>query len=363
MTRFRQALIAVIGVTLTLSVPMRCGVLSLPRKMSDQGFWAMVVSYSESGGPFVSDNIISDETEFQRAIPDVQKTNPHGVYIGVGPEQNFTYIAAFKPSMAFIIDIRRENLLLHLTYKALIELSPDRVEFLSRLFARRRPDGVGSDSTARVLFEAFGAMPVSEDLAQANLRSILNHLERVHRFPLSDDDKRGITEVYRTLYVGGPFIHGDFDGGSWIPSYSELMAQTDLQGHDQSFIETEQNFQTLKEYESNNLIVPLVGDFAGKRAIRSVSRYLRDHDATVSTFYTSNVEEYLFKGGKAQPFFANVATLPFTREAVIIRSFFTHTDAGLHTLLDSIRGCLDAVMSGEIRTYADLISRSTPPKP
>jgi hypothetical protein len=342
---------------------MRCAVSSLPQKISDQEFWAMVVSFSENGGTFVSDNIISDEIEFQRAIPDVQKTKSNGVYMGVGPEQNFTYITAFKPSMAFIVDIRRENLLLHLTYKALIELSPDRVEFLSRLFARRRPDGVGPDSTARVLFEAFGAMPVSEDWAQANLRSILGNLEQAHRFLLSDDDKRGITEVYRSLYVGGPHMHGDFGGGSWIPSYAQLMAQTDLQGHDHSFIESEQNFQTLKEYESKNLIVPLVGDFAGERAIRSVGRYLRDHNATVSTFYTSNVEEYLFKGGKAQTFFANVATLPFTDDAFFIRSFFTHTDAGLHTLLDSIGECLAAVMSGEIRTYADVISRSTSPRP
>ena len=57
------------------------------------------------------------------------------------PEQNFTYIAALKPKMAFIIDIRRGNLQLHLMYKALFELSSDRADFIFRLFSRKRPEG------------------------------------------------------------------------------------------------------------------------------------------------------------------------------------------------------------------------------
>ena len=197
------SLIAAVVATLAMGVPtpVPAATPSLPPKVSDQEFWAMVVNFSENGGTFVSDNIISNEIEFQRVIPDVQKTKPHGVYVGVGPEQNFTYITAFKPSMAFILDIRRGNLLLHLTYKSLIELSADRIEFLSRLFARRAPPGVGHDSTARVLFDAFGAMPISEKVAQVNLRAILNHLERTHGFPLSDADERRIGAVYRSLYV------------------------------------------------------------------------------------------------------------------------------------------------------------------
>ncbi len=100
------------------------------------------MNLSEPGGTFISGNIISNEIEFQRVFPDVQKTKPYGAYVGVGPEQNFTYITSFKPPMAFIVDIRRGNLLLHLAYKALIERSADRLDFLSGLFARKRPSGV-----------------------------------------------------------------------------------------------------------------------------------------------------------------------------------------------------------------------------
>ncbi len=181
-------------------------------------------------------------------------------------------------------------------------------------------------------------MPVSENTAQETLRAILM--------------------FYRPLYTGGPQIRGDFGGGSWIPSYAELMAQTDLRGHKHSFIASERNFQILKEDESKNLIVPLVGDFVGDNTIRAVGRYLRSHGATVSTFYTSNVENYLFQAGTEQKFYANVAQLPIAYRAMFVRTFFTHTNAGLSTLLDPINGCLTAVGHGDIRSYSDLISRS-----
>jgi hypothetical protein len=250
-----------------------------------------------------------------------------------------------------------------LTYKALIELSADRVEFMSRLFARMRPVGIGRDSTARDLFSGFAAVPVSPELAHSTVREILNCLEHTHGFSLTDDDRRGIAEVYRSLYVGGPTLRGDFGGGSWIPSYAELMTQTDLHGRNHSFVESEENFRILKKYESNNLIVPLVADFAGPKALGEVGRYVKDHNATVATFYTSNVEEYLFKAGSSASFFANVSVLPVNPCSMFIRAFFTHTNAGLRTLLDPIGECLIAVARGDIGTYSDLITRSKAPQP
>jgi hypothetical protein len=328
----------------------------LPDKLSDHDFWTMLNEFSEPGGSFVSDNIISNEIEFQRVIPAVQRLGPHSVYVGVGPEQNFTYIVAFKPSMAFIVDIRKGNLLLQLTYKALVETSSSRAEFMSRLFARQQPSGVGANSTARDLFRAFAAMRVSENAAKENYQRILHQLEIVHGFTLSEDDKRGISEVYRSFYTGGPFVGGDFGGGTWIPSYAELMEQTDLHGLDHSF-------QILKHYEARNLIVPPVGDFVGDRTIRKIGEYLRENHTTVDVFYTSNVEKYLFEAGTEKRFYSNVYALPVGADALFIRTFFTHTDRGLTSLLDPIALCLAAVNNGEVRSYANLVSRSKAPKP
>jgi hypothetical protein len=333
---------------------------SLPSSVSDQQFWSMIEQFSEAGGSFASDNTISNEIAFQHVIPELQKRE-HSAYLGVGPEQNFTYIAALRPRIAFIIDIRRQNLLLHLLYKALVELSADRIDFMSRLFARPRPGGVSVASNAAALFDAFALIGVSETLARSNLRAVLDHLERAHGFPLTAEDRRGITEIYASLYLAGPQGRGNFGGGPWIPTYAELMAQTDLMGRSHSYLASEENFRIVKEYQAKNLIIPLVGDFGGEKTIRAVGRYLKERNATVTTFYTSNVEEYLFRSNTWSNFVQNVSTLPVDDHSIVIRTFFTYSKDGLRTLLDSVQELLTAFSSGGIRNYSDVVSRSTSP--
>ena len=334
---------------------------SLPAQISDGDFWAMIEGFSEPGGSFVTDNIVSNEIAFQLVIPELRRRQQQDAYIGVGPEQNFTYIASLKPRIAFIVDIRRQNLLLHLLYKALIELSADRGDFMSRLFARERPAAIRPDSTARELFAGFAAVPASEELARVTLESVLDHLKRSHGFPLSGDDERGIGVTYRALYKGGPDLRGDFGAGPWIPSYAELMRQSDWDGNNHSYLGSEDNFLALKRYETSNLIVPIVGDFAGEHAIRAIAGYLKERQAIVTMFYASNVEEYLFKSGSWKAFIKNVAMLPVNDRSMFVRSYFTHTDAGLRTLLDSIPGVLNAFASGNLQTYTDVVLRSKSP--
>ena len=113
---------------------------TLPAKLTDQEFWKLSEEMSEPNGYFQSDNLLSNEIWFQYVIPDlVQRTGLGGVYLGVGPEQNYSYIAAIKPKIVFITDIRRGNLHTQLMYKALFELSADRADFISRLFTKKRP--------------------------------------------------------------------------------------------------------------------------------------------------------------------------------------------------------------------------------
>src|SRR5207248_2110567 len=91
---------------------------TLPAGLSDAAFWRLIEDLSESGVasrgvqgvPY--ENLVSNEIAFQQVIPALTRAiKPGGVYLGVGPEQNFTYIAAIRPKMAFVIDIRRQNLL------------------------------------------------------------------------------------------------------------------------------------------------------------------------------------------------------------------------------------------------------------
>src|SRR6516225_8734087 len=160
---------AVAGVLLLL-VPSLHAADTLPRELSDDAFWKLVSDYSEESGTFRFE-YMSNEQEFQVVIPRLlQNRKPGGVYVGVGPEQNYTYIAALQPKMAFLVDIRRDNMLEHLIYKAVFEMSANRGEFVSRLFSRKLPATITEKTTARALFQAFRTTSSDRELFQQNLQ-------------------------------------------------------------------------------------------------------------------------------------------------------------------------------------------------
>ena len=345
---------------------------SLSEGLSDAEFWNVINDFSEPGGYFRSDNFISNESTFQHVIPDlIREVAPGGVYLGVGPDQNFTYIVALRPRLAFITDIRRQNMLLHLMYKALLELSRNRAEFLSSFFARPLPPDIPSDISSDKLFDAVEAAKTDPDFEKSVLSAILHQLGSTHGFSMSAEDSKTIEYVYTSFVTAGPQIRYSFPnqyGWRRFPSYSELMLESDEEGVNHSYMAAEEKFQTLKRLEAENRIVPLVGDFAGEKALRSIGRYLRDRGATVSAFYTSNVEFYLFQSDDWKRFFNNVAELPVNHNSMFIRAYFNNygfrfanqpSGARSVTLLDSIPGLVSDYDSGRIRSYFDVIKRSS----
>jgi hypothetical protein len=333
-------------------------------RLTDAEFWRLVDEFSEPNGFFRSDNLVSNEDTFQFVIPELQRVvKPGGIYLGVGPDQNFTYLVALRPRLAFITDIRRGNLQLHLMYKAIIELSTDRAEFLSRLFSRRRPPGLGPGSTPEQLFAAYSMVGSSRDLYEENQKAIVDHLRHHHEFKLDDEDVAGINYVFGSFYAGGPalaYANGGGFGRSRYPTFQDLQMATDGQGLGRAYLASEDNFRVLKLLEQNNLIVPIVGNFAGSRALRSVGAYLRAHGATVTAFYASNVEQYLFQDRLWPDFARNIAALPLDATSTFIRSCFNNCapNAGYRsvTMLDSMQGLLKDFDAGRIGTYWDVLS-------
>jgi hypothetical protein len=296
---------------------------SVPSRLDDEEFWRIVTSFSERAGTFPSDNLLSNERSLQEIIPELTGRHADGVYVGVGPEQNFTYIAALKPQMAFIVDIRRGNMDLHLMYKALFELSADRAEFVSRLFSKKRPNGLGARSSITEIFDAYSDVEASETLYVENVRAVVNRLVKEHGFSLSADDTLRLQRAYRAFFTYGPAIQYSStrtNGRRDEPTYRDLMLATDRMGLERSFLASEEGFTYLKRFESDNLLVPLIGNFVGPKALRSVAAYLADKGATVSTFYVSNVEEYLRRDGTWKAFCANAAALPLDEQSRFIRS-------------------------------------------
>jgi hypothetical protein len=311
----------------------------VPARLSDEQFWKLSTTFSEQDGTFRSDNLLSNELNFQYVIPELlEKAKQGRVYMGVGPEQNFTYIAALKPSMAFIIDVRHGNYDVQLMYKVLFELSADRAEFVSRLFSRNRPDGLNAQSSVREIFEAYSETEPRKDLFDANLKAIENHLKTKHGFSISSGDMEGIEWALSNYFRYGPAINYNSSSSAAAPeivgstgfgnrnrgfggvTYADLMMAEDGTGQPRGYLATEENFRFLKDLETKNLLVPVVGDFGGPKAIREVGKYLKSIDAIVSAFYLSNVEQYLSQDGKTAAFLGNVASLPLDQSSTFIRS-------------------------------------------
>ena len=288
---------------------------TLPAELSDTAFWQLITDFSEPSGSYPFQVVTSNELSYQLILPELTKSvAPGGVYLGVGPEQNFTYIAALRPKIAFIIDTRRDMMLEHLMYKAIFEMSADRVEFVANLFSRKRPGQLTSNSSVGDIFKAYAAAKAEPELAEEHLKDIMARLRTTHQFALSNDDERRLRTIYLLFLREGVT---DFYSSIESPGYTSLMTATDADGRNWCYLASNENYDRVRAMHRKNLIVPLVGDFAGAKAMRMTGQYLRDHGAVVSVFYTSNVEDYIQQVWGT--FARNVASLPLDQSSTFVR--------------------------------------------
>lgn len=355
------------------------GAARLPEQLPDSIWWRMIQEFSEPGGYFRSENFVSNELGLQHVVARLRLTAPPGsVYLGVGPEQNFTYIAALEPRIAFIVDIRRQNLLQHLWYKAVFELSPTRAEFLARLFARPLAAGSTPSTTWRAdsLIARLMRTPMDTVYFRRTYAEVEAHLIRGRGIPLDSSDRatlRYIDGVFANSgpelnYSSGSTLGGGFGRGGFrrMPSFAEVAEATDQAGENLGFLGTERAYQRVRDMQRRNLIVPVVGNFAGPHALQRVGTWLRERDARVQVFYTSNVEQYLFQqGDEWARFYANVAAMPVDTAARFIRSvtggFGVARSQFMMTQLTSpILPILQASADGTLGGYGDVIRRSEP---
>jgi len=327
-------LVLILGIVFTPAV--FTSTEALPTNLTDATFWKMVSDFSEEpAGTFPYDNFVSNEGAYPEVIASLKKvTKAGGVYLGVGPEQNFTYAAALEPQLVFIIDIRRQNMIELLMYKALFELAPDRAEFVGLLFSRKRPPGLDRRSSVNELFTAYAAAQSDPELYRQNLVRIKERLIEGRGFQLTTQDQHTLDYVYSAFSKFGPGIDYAAGGsGPAGPSYAGLMTATDSANRNWSYLATENNFQFVRGLQQKNLIVPLVGDFGGDKTIRAVGRYISSHESRVTAFYRSNVEQYIFEDETLwTKFCQTVAALPLDASSYFIRSVF-----GRYTQLLDVR--------------------------
>lgn len=290
--------------------------------LTDSAWAELVLSLSEEGGFFDTDNLISNEGSYLRAVGRLRELRG-GAYLGVGPDQNLSYIAAARPVVAFIVDIRRDNLLYHLLLRALLELSANRTEFLSRLHGRAIPEELPEwdDRPLAEILDRIDALRVDPATVRAAVDSIIRALP----LPVSADDRATIERFHRDFVEQGSGLRFRSFGRPprpCYPTYRQLALETDARGRPGSYLAAEESFRGVKALSADNLIVPVVGDLAGAHALPAIARWLGERGVAVSAYYTSNVEDYLWRGGLYRRFGENVRALPWVEDGVIVRSYF-----------------------------------------
>jgi len=347
--------------------------VSPPRGQPSEGLTAaefsrLVRDLSEEGGYFRSDNFTSNETSYLHVVDKLRELGATGgAYIGVGPEQNFTYIAKVRPRIAFILDIRRQAMIQHLMFKAIFHLASSRTQYLSLLLSKPSPkDKVSSpDTPVNEMLSLINQAPADDLTYSSNLAAIRKAIKEEFHVQLSDADQKSLEYVYKNFRDDGLDIAYRMEGtrGGWFPSLKELIVQPDQHGKLGNFLATKEDYEFVRDLHRKNLVIPVVGDFAGKKALAAIGDYLRKAGFKVTAFYTSNVEQYLFQNGVFTGFAENVRKLPINEKSFLIRAVpntrFSHPAQlpghRTTTLLQQLTVFLKDFDEGRYQTYSDLV--------
>jgi hypothetical protein len=358
---------AVFGATATYAHPRLHA-----RAAADTSFAGLVAQLSETPGYFDSDNIITNEASYLQIASQLTRVGTHGgAYIGVGPDQNFSYIALIRPSVAFMLDIRRDNLLEHLLFKSLFEMSRNRLEYLCLLLGKPVPADIDSwtGKPMSAILAYIGETRTDSAVAAATRRA---SNDRIAKFgvPLDAHDREMI-DRYRAQFVAEGLDtrysslgrNNRFD----YPSFGRLIMESDRAGRLLSYVADENEFQYVRSMQLSDRIIPVVGNVAGPRALKALGAYAADHKLVVSAFYLSNVEQYLMtRDGGFDEYAKNVRALPHDSTSVIIRSYFGRfgmphplfvpASGNISTsMIERIDSFLRAFSAGELTSYSELI--------
>ncbi len=332
--------------------------------VSDEEFQRLALDLSEPAGYFGTDNLVSNETSFLHVNQDLMQLAPRGqAYLGTGPSQNFTYIAKSRPSLAFILDVRRDNLLYHLLFKTFFLMAEDRWEFLSFVFSRslpcredRNPRATVVDLASRLRYreadwDAFSTrIEKASDLLMERYPRLLDETDRTRIHSIAAKFVRDGFEI-RYEIPGRPML-------SFFPSYADLMLETDQQGEQRHYLNSEADFQFIKKMQRENRIIPVMGDFGGRKALAAIGEEIVRRKLTVSVFYLSNVEFYLFRSGAFRQFVENVRSLPIDRKSLFIRSYFNNWFGTWRTHPHSVLNYFSTSLTQYIGRFIELDRRA-----
>jgi hypothetical protein len=361
----KRALLLVVGLATALLTSQ-----ARTETQTVSSFAVLSEQLSEPNGEFDTDNLISNESSYLHVIPALEQGGvTGGVYVGVGPDQNFSYIARIRPAAAFIIDIRRDNLLLHLLFKAIFATSRTRVDYLAILTGRPapdRPDTWRDASIEKVVMYFDGAKPLAPAALVANAERLHESIRKTG-LAVSDRDLAAIDRFHGQFIRGGLGLQFQSTGRparEYYPTYRDLLLETDKRGRQLCFLASEDDFQFVKTLEGKDLVVPVVGNLAGPKALAAIGQEIARRGEKVSAFYNSNIENYLLRDGSFPRYVENVKKLPVSDKSVIIRSLFggyqlPESVPGYYSTsaVQPVREFLASCGSSRCRSYFDFLKR------
>jgi hypothetical protein len=344
-----------------------------PAQLGDSvPFARLVQQLSESGGYFDTDNLISNEASYLHVIGAIRSVGVKGgAYLGVGPDQNFSYITASRPEIAFILDLRRDNQLLHLLFKSVFESARNRLEFMCLLFGRPVPANPQAWNARSLndLIAYIDATPADTIRHQRDHKLLVDRI-RSYGIPLGSADLATLSRFHDEFTRSGLDLRFTSYGRgprSYYPTIRQLYLEKDLSGKQANFLAREDDYQFLRDLERRGRVIPLVGDFGGRRALKGIAAFLQGHHLGVSLFYTSNVEFYLFRQGTFRRYVENMRTLPWSDPALVIRSYFGGVMGQPHPqavpgyasvqLAENVKDFLRITANPEGVSYWDLVTR------
>lgn len=336
-------------------------------------FAETVARLSGTGGYFDTDNLISNETGYLHVVPALLRSGLRGgAYLGVGPDQNFSYIAALRPEVAIVVDLRRDNLLHHLLLKGLMQFSPTRADFLSGLTGRPLSgvDSEGqpleSDLDVATLVSLLGETPV-DSAYLGSVRRNLTSIVASFGVPLTQEDLETVARFHDEFVgrgMGLRFTSAGRAPRAYYPTLGALIEAQDLEGVARGYLASEEGYQTVRSLQLRGRIIPVVGDLGSGEALPAVSELLEEMGWSLTAFYTSNVEFYLVRQGTFGRFAASVSEIPARSDAVLIRSVFLSSFWGEHPLavpghasvqvLERVSDFSGSFEAGDFRSYADV---------
>jgi len=343
-------------------------------RASAQEWGKLVERLSEPGGYFDTDNLISNESSYLHAVGALRALRgpgPSGAYVGVGPDQNFSYIAAVRPRVAFIVDIRRDNLLQHLLFKALFLRARTRAEYLALLTGRPAPDDA----------DAWRERPIEEIVAYLDHASSDGAAARAAReavreilpelgVPLSEKDLATIARFHDEFIANGLDLRFTTHGRAprpYYPTLRQLVRENDLAGKRASYLASDYDFRFVRGMHQRDAIVPVVGDLGGPKALGAIADLLAERGEKLVALYTSNVEYYLLRQGSFGRYAESVRRFPAASSALVVRSYFGFGGMPAHPFavpgyasvqtVHRVADFLAEYDAGALRTYDDVVTR------